>query len=187
LSHRSRSAFALAATCLLAATLFTRPAAAQDRYTLGLGLLGGVGGSLDAEPGDGLSNVGYQLNLALVTESRTQLGLRVGQMALDDSERFGNLLEAELTYATIGGEYRISRNFYESGIYLGLGGYQLDGDRFSDGGDGSETALGIVLGLTGEFEMTKRLGLLVEISGHWANLEEAQLFAMGHVGVVVHF
>ena len=42
---------------------------------------------------------------------------------------------------------------------------------------------------TGEFPITRQLGVLVELSGHYADLrrEGVQFFGMGHAGVVWHF
>ena len=42
----------------------------------------------------------------MVTEPRTLLVLRAGQLGLDKDEFFGSLSDADLKYVTIGGEYR---------------------------------------------------------------------------------
>ena len=169
---------------LLAATLLGAPAAgAQELYTYTIGALGGVGGSLDVEPGDDLGNTGFQLNLTLVTEPRTHVGFRLGRLDLDTGEGFGTFTAPEFTYVTLGGEYRFRQSYYESGLYVALGGYRLE----EPDADREETEVGLALGVTGEFQINRRLGVLVELSGHWANFEEAQVFAMGHVGLAVHF
>jgi hypothetical protein len=170
-------------TCLVAlAALSALPqtASAQETYTYSVGLLGGLGGSPDPPIGDGFDNNGLQLNLDLVTEPRTHLGLRFGRLDLGD---FDGLAAADLTYLTLGGEYRFSEGWYESGVYLALGGYRMQADR----PDGSDTALGAALGFTGEFRVTRRLGVLVELSGHYADLDVAQVFGMGHAGLIFHF
>jgi hypothetical protein len=41
--------------------------------------------------------------------------------------------------------------------------------------------------VTGEFPITRWLGFQVELSGHYVDFDRANLFAMGHAGVVVHF
>lgn len=163
-------------------------ASAQDNelYTFTVGVLGGLGGSVDAEPGDSLANTGFQLNLAMVTEPQTHFGIRLGRLALDDDEVFGSLTDADLTYVTLGGEYRFAEGFYDSGIYIGLGGYRLEGTSFFGRAE-EDTALGLTIGVTGEFPINRWLGVLVELSGHYADLEEAQIFAMGHAGVAIHF
>ncbi|HEY9420432.1 MAG TPA: hypothetical protein VIW92_03375 [Thermoanaerobaculia bacterium] len=173
---------------LLLAGLFLLPGAAgaQELYTFTVGVLGGIGGSFDAEPGDSLTNTGLQLNLGLVTESRTHLVLRLGQLALDEDEFFGSLQDADLTYATIAGEYRVSETFYDSGVYIGLGGYRLGGtSRF--GGDEEDTSWGLSVGFTGELPITRWLGFQAELSGHYVDFDEAQIFGMAHAGLAFHF
>lgn len=179
--HRLPAVFALVAT------VFLLPAAAraQELYTFTAGLLGGVGGSLDVEPGDDLGNSGFQLNLTMVTEPRTHVGIRVGRLGLDSQEFFGSLSEAELSYITLAGEYRFPESVYESGLYIGLGGYRLEGSR--GGRDEADTSLGLAVGVTGEFRVTQWMGILLELSGHYADFEEAQFFAMGHGGIALHF
>lgn len=171
---------------LLAALLLLPGAAgAQELYTFTAGLMGGLGGSFDAEPGDDLGNTGFQLNLTMVTEPRTHVGFRLGQLSLDSEDRFGSLSDADLSYVTVAGEYRFPQSYYESGVYLGLGGYRLEGNRGSR--DEQDTSVGLALGVTGEFKVTRWLGVLIELSGHYADLDEAQFFAMGHGGIAVHF
>lgn len=178
---------ALGGIAVLAGLLLLPGAArAQETYNYSAAVLGGIGGSLDAEPGDDLSNTGFQLNLSMVTDPRTHVGVRVGQLGLDADEFFGSLSEADLTYVTVGGEYRFDETWYDSGIYLGLGGYRLEGTDFA-GGDSRDTSLGLTIGVTGEFKVNHWLGVLLELSGHYVDFEEAQVFGMGHGGIAVHF
>ncbi|MES1242432.1 MAG: outer membrane beta-barrel protein [Acidobacteriota bacterium] len=170
---------------LVALLLLPGAARAQEPYTFTVGLLGGLGGSLDADPGDDLGNTGYQINLAMITDPRTHVGFRLGKLALDSEDSFGSLTDAELSYVTVAGEYRFPESYYESGIYAGLGGYRLEGTRGVK--DESDTALGLAVGVTGEFRITRWLAVLVELSGHYADFDEAQFFAMGHGGVAIHF
>src|SRR5262249_39082808 len=141
----------------------------------------------DADPGSDLGNHGFQVNLGLVTEPKTVLGLRVGRLSLDRKSQFGNLTDAGLTYAHIGGEYRFDETYYQSGGYLALGAYHLTGTRASDGSRRSQTAVGAALGFTGEFPINSHFGILIELSGHYTPLDEAKTFAMGHAGVAFHF
>lgn len=174
------------AVLLAAAALLPGPARAQETYTFTVGALGGLGGSVDADPGDELDNSGFQLDLGMVLQPQNHLVLRLGRLDLDSGGRFEDLTGAELTYATIGGEYKYRHSYYDSGVYLALGGYRLEGDRLV-GGNEEETAVGLALGVTGEFPITRWLGVQVELSGHYADFERAQLFALGHAGLVVHF
>jgi hypothetical protein len=180
---------ALCAACLALAVGLALPGAAhaQESYTFSVGALGGLGGSVDADVGDSLDNTGFQLNLGMVLQPANHLVLRIGQLGLDSDERFENLTDADLTYATIGGEYKYRHVYYDSGIYLALGGYRLEGNNFFTGEGEEDTAVGLALGVTGDFPITRWLSLQIEISGHYADFENASVFAMGHGGFVVHF
>jgi hypothetical protein len=173
---------------LLICGLLSLPGAAgaQELYNFTVGVFGGIGGSFDADPGDSLTNTGFQVNLGLVTEPRTHLVLRTGRLALDEDEFFGSLRDAELTYATLGGEYRARETFFDSGVYVALGGYRLEGTMAS-GRDSRDTSWGLAVGATGELPINRWLGVQAEISGHYIDFDEAQFFAMGHAGVVFHF
>lgn len=179
----------LAFACvLLAALAAAGPADAQELYTYTLSAFGGLGGSLDADPGDGLSNSAFQLGASFVTEPHTRVALRAGRLGLGDGNRFGNrLTDAELDYVTLAGEYRFKERYYDSWTYIGLGGYRVEGDRLAGGGRSDETSIGLALGLVGEFTVSRAFDVVVEISGHYADLDEAQTFAMGHAGLSFHF
>ena len=175
------------AICVLAPAVLAPGAAhAQEIYTYTVGLFGGLGGSLDADVGDELDNTGFQLNLGMVFEPRDHLVVRFGKLGLDSSERFEDLTDADLTYLTIGGEYRYRHSYYDSGVYLALGGYQLEGTDLG-GADQDETGVGLALGVTGDFPITRWLSVQVELSGHYADLDRASVFAMGHAGLAAHF
>jgi hypothetical protein len=172
--------------CLLALALpGTAGAQVLDSYTLSLS--GGLGGSFDADPDPGLSNTTVQLGFSMALDKSTLFVARVGQLDLDDPEGFGSLTGADLTYVTVGGEYRLRRSLYDSGLFLGLGGYRLEGTHRATGASEDDTALGIVLGVSADFPITRRISILSELSGHYADLDEAQFFGMLHVGVALHF
>jgi hypothetical protein len=84
------------------------------------------------------------------------------------------------------GEYRFTESFYESGLYIGLGLYSLDGLSLI-GGSFTEESVGLVLGISGEFVLTDRVGFLLEVSGHATNLDTVDTLAMAHAGVAIHF
>ncbi len=182
-THRLLGSLAL----LVALLALPAAARAEDHYTFSAAVLGGIGGSPDVD-GANYGNGGFQVNLGLVTEPRTILGLRVGHLSLNRPNPFGDLTGAGLTYATIGGEYRFRETYYDSGVFVALGAYRLSGtDPFGVSRD--RTAAGASLGFTGEFPITRQLGALVELSGHYADLrsEGVQFFAMGHAGLIWHF
>jgi hypothetical protein len=174
---------ALVAVALLAGAA---PAAAIEPYTYTVSLMVGLGGSLDADPGDDLGQRAFQLGVGALIEERTLLWARFGLLDLDIDEGFGSLTSAELRYLTLAGEYRSRRPFYDMGVYLGVGGYQLEGRR-PDGSARRDTAPGAAFGVTGDFRLNRSWSIQVELSGHWADLDEANLFAIAHAGVAVKF
>lgn len=173
---------------LLGFSLLVLPAAggAQELYNYTVGVLGGIGGSFDADPGNNLGNTGFQVNLGMVTEPRTLLVLRVGQLGLDKDQFFGSLSNADMKYVTIGGEYRYSESFYESGVFVALGGYRLSGTTLF-GDDSQKDTWGVSVGFTGELPIRRWVGIQAEISGHYVDFQEAQFFGMAHAGVAFHF
>ena len=150
---------------LLGFSLLLLPAigGAQELYTYTVGVLGGIG-----------------------TEPFTHLVLRTGKLALDRDGNFGTLSGADMKYVTIGGEYRYSERFYESGVFAALGAYQLNGTQAS-GRDVRDQTWGISVGFTGELPIKPWLGVQAELSGHYVDFKEAQFFAMAHAGIVFHF
>jgi hypothetical protein len=149
--------------------LATAPAArAQELYTFTVSAIAGIGGSIDADPGDGFEDGAFQLGASMVTEPRTRVAVRAGRMGL-------------------AGEYHFPEGSYSPWVYIGLGGYRLEGEDRAGGGAAEETALGANLGLVGEFTITRRVDLLVEVSGHWADFDDQQAFATGQAGLAFHF
>ena len=184
---RARRGGSLAAL-LCAAALWSAAGAAHavEPYLVSIGVLGGLGGPLDASaPDPGIDQQALQLQVGVLTEPRTLVVLRAGRLEMDDDARLGSLAAPTLEYATIAGEYRFFENWYDSGIFLGLGGYRLEGER--DGVTTDDTAVGVTVGVTGEFELTRYLSVLAEMAGHWADLDDSQLFGVGHVGLAVRF
>jgi hypothetical protein len=157
-----------------------------DPHSMVITVLGGIGGSQDAEPGSGFGNNAVQLGFTLVTEPQTGIDFRIGRLDLSNEDEFGVLHDAELDYLQVGGEYLFNEGYYQSGVYLGLGGYRLDG-TLADGTDESETALGGALILLGDFTLTRIIALRVELSGHYVLLDDARLFAMAQAGLALRF
>ena len=76
--------------------------------------------------------------------------------------------------------------FYDSGIYFGLGLYDVTG-LTSLGEDQDHTTVGLTVGLLGDFPINGRWSVLAEISGHYADLGGTQLFVLADVGVGYRF
>lgn len=172
--------------CLLTAGLvgLGSPALAGEAQSFTLGAMGGVGGFFDADPDGGLGNQAVQMSFSLVTEEATLLGLRLGRLDQDPEGAFAPLGGGELTWLDMVGEYRFSRPLYDSGMYLGLGAYRFAGDAV---GSSDQTTIGAVFGLTGQFDLTERWAILIDLSAHYADLDVAQTFGVATAGAALSF
>lgn len=168
---------------LLLGVLSAASLAAQE-HVWSIGLSGGLSGSLDEDQA-GFSNPAFQARLAVETAPHSNLALRVGRMDFGDGE-LGRSHDATLDYLTIGGEYLFEESYYESGLYAGLGLYDLASTRF-DGSPGDETTVGIVVGALGEFRLADRWFVYGEAALAYTNLELAQLFADLQLGIGFRF
>jgi len=163
------------------------PAAAQSDYTYRIAVLGGLGGSADSDVDNDLDHDAFQLELGMVTNDRTLATVRLGSIDLGGDQGFDGLLDAQLEFANIAGEYRFDQGYYEFGIYLGLGAYKISGDLVG-GGDESQTALGGVFGVGGDFDVTRHLSVTAGASAHYAFFDErSNLFVNGLVGLAFRF
>ena len=168
---------------LAAAVVVAPGAGAQDFYPYRASGLFGIGGVIDDDLSSGYSNPTFQLGFSFETEQDTLVGLRYGRLDFDDGLNGDGLATGQLSYVTVAGEYRFNEGYYESGIYLGLGGYNLE-TVGPLGVENDDTGAGAALGVTGEFKISGRWAFLVELSGHWADLDAVNFFVMGHAGIV---
>ncbi len=178
------------AAALLAAALFLSPAAvrAQD-YTWTLSVMGGLGGALNS--GGGGAETGYQVGFGLQFEPGANVWAHVGQLDFETGTGVGQLTDGTITYFNLGGEYLFAEGYYDSGIFLGLGLYDLEARRVLAPGvlapASSDSVLGIVLGATGEFKITPSFVVLVEISGHVLDSADLRVLGTGFAGFGFHF
>ncbi len=176
----------LLAICLLSLGALLAPggAVAQEDQPLEATLLFGFGGSFD-EDQSGLGNSGYQLGLSLGVARRTKVGVRFGEIGYDGGDAIGVIAQPTFSYVTIGGEYTFSERYYESGVYMALGAYRLEG--LLGGQPYDQATVGVAVGVTGEFEITRRFGFVVEAAGHFADFGPARYFITFHGGLAYHF
>lgn len=172
--------------------LASATAARSQAYTYTIAGLVGVGGSLD-ETDAGFGNPAWQLTFTSDIADKTYFAARVGGVHWGSGDQVAEAIGPSLYYVTLAGEYRetrasFSNGFVEPGVYLGLGFYSLDGT--DEVGEGlSESAPGLVVGLTGDIRLNSKrnLALRIELAGHYAALDAAQLFGMVHIGLAYHF
>lgn len=167
----------LAALCLLSTPLVAQES--DSGYTFGLSLI--LGGTSDADPDPGFDNLGFQAMFSFETSPRLLVVGRAGLLPLDSDE--GSGFDADLTYLTVGGEYRLSESYYESGLFIGLGVYDLAGDLFVE----NETSVGINLGITGDFRINKRFSFIAELMAHAVDMDYTNFFVTANAGVAYHF
>ena len=183
---RVRLALSVCAAAAALSLLAPGAATASVPYTFTVLLQASFGGPLEqsGESDAGIDNSGFQFGFSVVSKGDIQIGGRLGSLDFDES--LGGLSDASLDYVNIGGEYRFHEGFYDSGFYFGLGNYEVEG-RDALGNVVSESSIGLAAGVTGEFEIAKRLGLMLELTGHVTDLETSELFLTAHVGVAIHF
>ena len=175
LLRQSRCSLLLA---LLVCSLVALPSQAQNLNTYSVGLMLGLGGSAESTPDTGVDNFTFEGFFSYKLDRDSLFRVRVGQMDLET-----DIGETELNYVTLSGEYLISAGSYESGLFLGLGFYDVgSGAGFLD-----DNALGLTLGVTGDFFLTDNFSALVQFSGHYADFDGTQFFVAGHVGLAYHF
>lgn len=168
---------------LLILAAIAGPAVAIEPTTWTVTLSGALGGTEDAEPAPGYGMTGFQVSFAMATDVGGRLAVRYGQLGLDDPT--GAWDQADLDWATIGGEYWFGGDWFDSGMFLALGAYRLDGLR--EGFVADETSWGLAVGSTAEWRLSENFSINGELSGHWADFDDAQIFILGTLGVGVHF
>jgi len=162
---------------------------AQSRYDYTVGLMAGIGGFTDADPDTELDNLGLQALFSLKTQPQTKFSVRAGQLDFDLQDA-PFLPDATLRYVTASGEYLFTSTFYESGLFIGLGLYDVqDAVSLTDAGFlvDDDSGFGVTVGTSGDFRINERLSVIVEFAGHYADLDHAQIFLTGHVGIAYHF
>lgn len=163
----------LAALLLLAGA---GAATAQERYSYTVTLGPVMGGSIS----EGTGSSGLQAAFSWRTQPRTAVAIRFGSIDLG-ADQVGSLTSPTFRYATIAGEYSFQELYYESGVFFGLGLYELGNSVESEEGPG------LTLGVSGDFPISKRLSVVIELSGHYADIDAASTYATAHAGLAYQF
>ena len=184
---------------LLAVSMLLPASEAVARsYTYAISGLIGVGGSWD-ESDAGFGNLAWQLTFTNDIAEKTFFAVRLGGMNWGSEDRVAEAVGPSMFYASIAGEYKETRasfsgGFVEPGVFLGLGYYWMGGDRFLDDESieiesFSDHGIGLSVGLTGDIALNRNRNwtMRIELSGHYADLDAAQLFGMAHIGLSYRF
>lgn len=147
-------------------------------FTLGLATsFGNDGGS------ESFDNLNYELNYRFLVERDTLVGIRAGQMNFDNG--VGARSQGDISYVTVAGEYLINEGYYESGLFLGLGFYGINGDPAT--AQDSANAVGLTAGVTGDFKVAPAAAVLVQLVVHWTGLSDVDFIASLSAGMSFHF
>lgn len=184
-----RSAKLSGALGLLLVCALCVPASANESKNFTLGLAGLIGGPFEVDGADpGFSQTGVSARFSWRTQPRTMISIRAAQIDMS-GELLGNVLDPEMTYFTVGGEYTFQESYYVSSFYMGLGHYVLDG--LVPGASGfvsdDDSSLGVTLGTTADFSLTESFSIFGDLSLHYADLDAVQFFGFLHVGLAYHF
>ena len=151
-------------------------AQAQEPYSYTVAVGPTLGGSFS----EGTDSGGVQASFSWRTQPRTAVGIRFGSIGLS-ADQVGSITSPTFRYATIVGEYRFQELYYESGVFFGLGLYQLGNSVDSEEGPG------LTLGVSGDFPISNRLSVVIELSGHYADIDASSTYATAHAGVAYKF
>jgi hypothetical protein len=160
-------------------------AGAQESSTFIASLAGGASGAFDDESSSDFGHATVQAAFGMFTDERTLTVVRVGRIDLDDGLEAAGLHDARIEYANVAGEIRWRQPAYDFGLYLGVGAYRLEGER--GGRRDEQTDLGVVVGFTGDFDVTRRFSVVAEADLHYAFFDDVRLYGAALVGVAVHF
>lgn len=101
-------------------------------------------------------------------ESGTALKFKLGKTELDveDDDAVLPRGQHDVEYGLILVEYDFDEVFGSTGLFFGPGAYR------QTTAEGDETNFGLSGGVTGDFPITRRLGLIVDAAYHWVNFED---------------
>lgn len=152
------------------------PAAAQA-LSIGasVGIADGGGDGFEFDFDDSLQEIWIGTEMT----SGTTVRLRGGRLETEIGPTIGGTLlrDGEVEYLEALVEYSSSEVFGSSGFYLGPGFYRQEFDQYE------ESDWGVSAGVNALFPVTRRLGVLFDVSYHWVNFEESYDFIAATGGV----
>ncbi len=159
---------------------------AQDSYAFTVALWGGVGGAFDTPGKQELGESAYQVSLAMLTDDRTLTVARIGSIAFASDGAGSSNRDLRLEFVNLAGEYRFRQPAYDYGFFLGIGAYRVRDAPTNASGDG-ESALGLALGFTGDFDLSRHLSIVAELDYHYTFLDEFNSYGAALGGIAIHF
>lgn len=142
-----------------------------------------------------LSNNSFDVFWAVRLEEDAYLKFRVGRLKNDIGvayelptgsegrlETYRRDADGEVQHATANVEYRFSEPWGSTGLVGGLGFYRLSPEN-----EDSETSFGFNAGVTADLPLSRRYGVVLDATYHFAGGELQQRFLTGSAGLRVSF
>jgi len=119
-------------------------------------------------------------------------GSKAGQTAeIDGEEVVLPDLKVGIDYLTIGTSYQFWEGDYTSGIFGGIGGYEVDPDRVEAGLEGfrdsKETVLGFHIGIDGSLRVISHLSIVGRITLHKVFSDTNRYLLTANAGAAFRF
>jgi hypothetical protein len=154
------------------------------RFVNGGGSIRSITGDVESdwlESNFALSNSSFELYWSIPIEPELSLKFKGGRMETEiaipymaddpvteevDSVLFRRDVEGEVTHVEALVEYEFDEPFGSSGLFAGLGFYQLAAEE-----EESRTTWGFTAGVNADFPITRRYGAVVEAAYHWTRTD----------------
>lgn len=111
-----------------------------------------------------------EIYFAKMIESGTWLKVKAGEADLSGEsldEGLAPELDTDLRYVQLLVGYEFDEIFGTTYLFAGPGGYELRRKEEDD-----DSAFGFVLGVGADFPLTRQLGVVAELTYHWADFDE---------------
>lgn len=140
------------------------------------------------------SNNSFDIFWAVQIEPDTYLKFKAGRIENDiavayelpgadgEPDTYRRDTRGEVQHLTTSVEYRFSEPWGSTGLFGGLGFYRLSPED-----DDSETSFGFNGGVSADFPLSRRYGVILEATYHWVGGELQQRFLTGSAGLRVSF
>lgn len=145
------------------------------------GILAGAGRSMEDGFDLDFDEQVVEVFVGTRVDVQTMFNVKFGQTDTAVGPTGDALPGGKLEYLAGQVEYQFDEIWGSSSLFAGPGVYR------ARGGDIEEAELGISGGVNAVFPLTRRYGVLVELSYHWVNFEESYTFLTATGGLKVSF
>jgi hypothetical protein len=182
-----RGAFFLVIVSLFSLPLFAQATSSE------FGLLFGGSKRINDVPGnqgsDGVkdfkfSNSVKEAYYAVDLDQMSRFRIKVGEVTLPypDTQNSGKTIKGEIQHIDALVDYRFGEAFGTSALFAGVGMYRQDAQGYSD-----ETNVGLSGGVSADFPLSPRYGIIVEAAYHWVRIPERPRFVTLTGGLRIGF